>query len=537
MAENQSLSKISFETENEKTVFAVVTSLSEDIDYSEKWLDDQLVEYGCSGLNILQTAHEKIAELLADNKPGRVMLGNIIDASVNVELSDDFLSASLHIMAPEGGRLPITKELVEALNNKEISLNLVDKNKIAGLMKKALIIDPGESIDDVIVTGRAPKHGKDTQFKCLVEDVTDRRPNERDDGSVDYYDLGEIPSVEVGCELMALLEPVPGVDGLSVTGHELKARVAKKLKFRKCKGAETSPTDPELLISNKKGQSVINNRGVAIENVHTGHIEYDGTLVVKGDVTSGMKINVTGDVQVFGLVNDACIEAGGNIDLKLGAIGNAGGLGEKIHINCKGNLYAGQLESVSVKVNGDVFIKSRISNCHVNAGHQVIVGNRFQDKSGIVGGHITAGSVIRTETLGSAVGALTAVNIACGDEVLERLDLITQEITYFEEILVKLVKLAVGLAKKQTEEEKKLLAKVKSDIKEIKAKVNSFISEKYEIEAAIERTSNGKIIVQKETYPGVTVKIVHKEKTVKSRYGQGAFLLVDNILAFNSAIS
>ncbi len=546
MSNNPLLPKISFETENEKSVFAVVISSTEEIEYTDEWLDSQLIKYGCAGLNVLQTAHEKIVELLVSNKPGRVMLGNIIDASVNVEVSDDLLTASLQIIAPEGGRLPITSELVEALNSKEISLNLVDKNRIAELMQKALIIESGETIDVVIASGKAPKHGKDTQFECLVKDVTDRKPSERDDGSLDYYDLGEIPSVEAGCKLMKQTEPVPGINGQSVTGRELTAKTAKKLKFKKCKGAEISSTDPELLISTKKGQPIINDRGVIVEDVHTvkkvdlhtGHIEYDGSLVVLGDVMSGMKIKVTGDVQVFGSVTDACIEADGNIDLKLGAIGCVeGSSGKKMQINCNGNLYAGQLENVSVKVKGDVIIKSRISNCEVNAGHQVVVGNKFQDKSGIVGGHTTAGSVIRTEMLGSAAGTLTSVAIACSDEILKRLDLINEDIAYFEEILVKLVRLAVGLAKKQAEEEKELLTKVKSDTKEIKTNVNGLISEKYEIEAAIERTGKGKIIVQKETYHGATVKILLKEKTVKSKYGQGAFLLVDDTLTFNSAMS
>ncbi len=546
MPENSPLAKIDFETENDITVFAITHSSPENIEYSEQWLNDLLTEYGCCGLNVLNSAHEKLADLLASNKEGRVMLGYKVDAEVKVTVSDDLLSARLYITAAEGGVAPNSKELALALTSNDINLKLVDKKNIVDLVLKSQVVEPGETVEVVIANGRAPEHGKDSQFKCLLENVTDRRPNEREDGSIDYYDLGEIPCIDTGCQLMKKTEPTPAKNGRSVTGQMLKARIGKKLPFNHCKGAEVSPVDPELLISTIKGQPVISERGVTVENVHivnnvnlhTGHIEYDGSLVVKGDVASGMKINVTGDVQVFGMVENACIDAGGNIDIKLSAIGRADSLGveERMQINCGGNLSAGQLQNVYANVQGDVLIKSRVSNSEVKAGHQVIVGNPQQEKSGIVGSFITAGSVIRAEVLGSSAGTLTTVSIACSDKILDDYESIKQDISEYEELLGRMLGLAVGLSKKSSKDAKELLAKVKEDTKEIKAKVNEMISKKYDLEASIEHTSAGKIIVQKEAHHGVTVKIMLKEQEIKSRYGKGVFLLYDNALAFNTVL-
>ncbi len=547
MSTKQAIGKIYFETEDELIVFAVVNSSSDEFEYAEEWLEEQLIAYGCAGLNVLKTAHEKLTELFASNKQGRVMLGYKIDSKVGLELSEDQLVAKLYITAPEGGNSPGSKELVEVLNSKDVSLSLVDKKKIVDLVRKSQIIAPGESVDIVIANGRAPQHGKDTQFECLLENVTDRRPNKRDDGSIDYYDLGEIPCVDVGSELMKQIAPTPSRNGRSVTGKDLKARVGKILKFNKCKGAEVSLDNPEILIATEKGQPIITNKGVIIEKIYmvenvdiqTGHIEFDGTLVVKGDVASGMKINVTGDVQVFGIVENACIEAGGNIDIKLGAIGRAESLGSegKMQINCKGNLSAGQLENVIANVQGDVLIKSRISNCQVKAGYQVIVGNPRQEKSGIVGGSIIAGSVIRAEVLGSSAGTLTSVAIACSEEILNNFDRIKAEITEYEELLGKMLNLTVGLSKKSSEKSKKLLIKVKKDTQEVKAKVNALINQKYELETAIKDASSGKIIVQKEAFQGVTVKIMLKEQQIKSKYNKGMFVLFNGSMSFNSVMS
>jgi hypothetical protein len=544
MPENQTLEKINIETEDELTVFAVVNSSSEEIEYSEDWLEDRLIECGCSGLKVLKAAHEKIAELFATNKAGRVMLGHKIDAAVDVKVSDDLLTAWLYIKSAEGGNSPGSKELVDALNSQELNLNLVDKKKIIDLVLQSKIVEPGDSVNAVIASGRAPIHGKDTQFECLLENVSDRRPSARDDGSLDYYDLGEIPCVEAGVELMKQVAPLPGKNGHSVTGQELKAYVGKKIKFSKCIGAEVSSADPEVLVSTLKGQPIVSDRGVSVENIHivknvdihTGHIDFDGSLVVKGDVASGMKIKVTGDVQIFGVVENASIDAGGNIDIKLGAIGQVKSdrYKEKMQINCDGNLTAGQLENLVANVKGDIFVKSRISNCEVKAGHQVIVGNTQQKKSGIVGGYITAGSVIRAEVLGSSAGTETTVVIACSDEINNAFSSIKTEIKEEKELLAKMLDLGDALAKKNSAENKELFVMVKKDTKQVKAKVNESIAQKYAIEEAMEHSSSGKIMVQKEAHQGVSVRIMLKEQNVKTRFGKGSFMLSEGVMAFNS---
>jgi uncharacterized protein (DUF342 family) len=186
-----------------------------------------------------------------------------------------------------------------------------------------------------------------------------------------YYDLGEIVSIDEGCHLMRKHPPTASKNGKNVTGHELSAITGKKLNFNKCKGAAVSPDDQDLLVSSIKGQPVITDRGVNIERVYsvknvdlrTGHVEYDGSLVVKGDVVSGMKVKVSGDVQILGIVENACIEAGGNVDIKFGVVGHVQDKEAEncMQINCEGNLTAAYLENATINVQGDVLIKSRVN--------------------------------------------------------------------------------------------------------------------------------------------------------------------------------
>ena len=526
--------------DNDVIVCADILSGTDDIEYSEEWLMQQLNQQGFSGLSVIPEAHKKIAELIKNNTPGRVKLGQKIDAEAKVIVSQDLLSAVLRITAAKGGKAIETKAIVSALENKKIDLDQVDKQRVVKLIRESLLIEPGQAIEGVIAQGNPPQHGKNTVFEYLPDHVIDRKPHERADGTLDYYDLGELVCLDEGTALMRKHPPVMGINGLSVTGLELPARVANTFAFAKCKGAEVSSDDPDVLVSTIKGLPVIIDRGVNIENLYTvqnvglesGHIEYDGSVIVKGDVASDMKIKVSGDVQIFGMVENASIEAIGNIDIKLGAVGHAVDhkAENKMQIRCKGNLTAAYLENAFVDVQGDILIKSRISNC------EVIVGNRQQHKSGIVGGSVTAGLLVRAEVLGSSGGALTQVAIACDSDSLEKLDELKKVIVEHDERLVKNLGLMVSLSKKHTEEAKLSLQKLKPETEELKATINELIKQKGEIEAAIEQSGSGKIIVQKEVYPGVTLKILDQEQIIQSGYGPGSFLRINGLMSHTSSI-
>jgi len=531
--------KIQVDT-GEKMLYVAILSDAKGVKYSSEWLEQQLVKQGYSWLVIPSSVHKFIEKHLSKNLPARISIAPLVDAEVKVIVSVDLLSASLHITSAKGGNDITTTDVIEALKDKNIDFGLVNKKRIVGLVKKSKVVQAGETIEVVVAKGIPPKHGVDTQFECLVNNVTDRTPRLRQDGTMDYYDLGEIPCLEEGCELMRKYPPEPAVLGKSVTGIELSGRIAKTLNFTRCKGAQVSPTDSGLLISKIKGQPVIGIKGVGVDNIYTvknvglrtGHIDYDGTVVVLGDVVSGMKIKATGDVQIYGMVENADIESDGNIDIKLGAVGrsNKKEISNCMKIYCKGDLTAGYLENVSGYVEGNILVKSRISNCELQAGNQVIVGNKEQEKSGIVGGHIIAGSMIRTEALGSTGCALTRVELAYKKDILEQYEGIKRLIVAKNELLMTKLSKMMKLSKKQeeqSEEESRILNQLKEETEVIKLRSIELIKEQDEMEQELALTGAKKIIVKKETYPGVIIKIKDEELEIKSRCGKGTFFLTD----------
>jgi uncharacterized protein (DUF342 family) len=72
--------------------------------------------------------------------------------------------------------------------------------------------------------------------------------------------------------------------------------------------------------------------------------------------------------------------------------------------------------------------------------------------------------------------------------------------------------------------------------KSFKATINDLIKQKDKIESAIEQMSMGKIIAQREAYPGVTMKILDQDKEIKSEFKQGTFFLKEGIIAHDSSL-
>lgn len=547
MTDEQVLARLSIKTdEDEITVFAVIVAGEEVVEYSEQHLEQQLEQQGLSGLTLLETAQTEITELFTKKISGKVKLGVKKDAKVELVVSKDLLSANLIITAASGGQPIGTEGVVAVIDEQGIDYQLINKKRIVGLVRKSRMVEPGSTVEVIIAKGVPPVHAKDTQFECLIDGATDRKPSQREDGTLDYYDLGEILCVDEGSELMRKHPPEPGKVGRTVMGDEIAVRIGKQFSFKKSKGAKVSPIDQNLLIAEIKGQPIIAEKGISVDKVltvknvdiHTGHIDYDGSVIVKGDVVSGMKIKVTGDAQIFGMVENASIEAGGNIDIKLGAIGHADDLEDEnaMHINCLGNLSAAYLENALVNVQGDILIKSRVSNCEVSAGHQIVVGNHNQQKSGIVGGHVNAGSLIRAEVLGSSGCATTYVAIVCKPEILAEFKTIKQTISEHDEMLMKKLGMMVGLSKKHTEESRLQLVELKIETEAMKVTINDLIKHKTEIELLMASAGEGKVIVQKEAYPGVNIKILDQEQEIKAKYSVGSFLLVEGVLSHNSSV-
>src|SRR5690606_7536261 len=171
----------------------------------------------------------------------------------------------------------------------------------------------GQAGSFVIAEGNEATRGSNGHFK-LAKDVDVKKGlKEREDGTVDYKELQEFPSIERGQIIGVVVPPKPGIPGTTVTGHPVLPEELHPITVQVRRGAmlidgnkvaATEPGSPEV---NWKGQlavvsivpKLVLNHDVTLE---TGNIHFVGQIELHGSVQDGMAVDANESLTVYGNV-------------------------------------------------------------------------------------------------------------------------------------------------------------------------------------------------------------------------------------------
>jgi uncharacterized protein len=382
--------------------------------------------------------------------------------------------------------------------------------------------------EEILVAEAVPaKDGDRAKIKFFFDTSNEFTPKEDSDGRIDYKDVSLLHNVEKGNQLCRRIPPTPGTPGSTVTGKIIAPRPGPDRVLPLGKNTEVSPNDPDLLIAASGGSVTFNRQNSKVEvnpnleikgdvDFKTGNIEFNGSLIVTGDVKAGFKIKATGDVEVGGCVEDATVEAGGNIIIKKGFIGRGNGLvcgggditikyvqGQKVI--CEGNLnLGGELLHSQIKVSGNVYLTSR--------------------KGAIIGGSVMAQGSVETSQLGSESYTATEVAVGHDYKLADRLEEIDKEIVQITKNIDKIKKALYALSRMKIQlkgelppEQQHLFERMQQTIKSLPEQKTELKDEKTRIEKSLEEHHNCYVAVKKTLYPGVKISIGKFNKAFNER--------------------
>ena len=103
----------------------------------------------------------------------------------------------------------------------------------------------------------------------------------------------------------------------------------------------------------------------------TGNIEYSGNVCVLGNVKTGFSIKADGDVEVRGVVENATVEATGNVTIARGMNGMSKGT-----ITAGGNVVAKFLENANVNAGGYVHSEAILHSNVICKGEVTVTGKK-----------------------------------------------------------------------------------------------------------------------------------------------------------------
>ncbi len=217
---------------------------------------------------------------------------------------------------------------------------------------------------------------------------------------VDYMSLNFIRNVSKGEPICRIFAPTDGVPGRTVLDRELTAVDGKKASAPVGRNTELSEDGSELLAS-MTGHVEFSGRSFQVKPVleiagnvdySTGNINFLGDVHIHGDVCNGFTVRAVGSITVDGVVESCTIEAGGDLIMVKGALGN-----NQAVIRSHRGIYTKYLENASVCAHENLQADC-IMNCDVysDATVQVRTGQGI-----IIGGNIHAAKEVNATTVGA----------------------------------------------------------------------------------------------------------------------------------------
>jgi len=527
---------IQFEFNDEQTLLYASFTAPDEFDYIDNtWVTQKINELSCQDWFISDDAiNEMIENYNAKSPPKIIKIAEQQDAIIQLTMSEDKMAAYMTMTPAHGGKQIRLTGLKKMLDAKAI---------VYGIQKQA-ITDclAAQQADNVcIAVGTPVTNGTDASFQCLLPKAKQRRPQINQKGSIVWRDLGEIFTVHPDDQLMQRTPADPGKPGRNILGQEVKPNPVEDPGFAAGLDGTEVISEQNLLVATITGQPVIVTHGIKVEpkitledvDLSSGHIKFDGSVVIKGNLTKLMKVQATGDVIVHGIMEAAEIDAGGDVTIRGPIIGNGqvrdpNGLldPETAIIKAKGSISAKLIEYGYLSAQNNIFIEDLALHSELSALNEIIVG-KGTGRGHLVGCHAQSSLLIKTVDAGSSIGVTTLLEIGLNPDALERLEKYAEDIKTHQATLKNINQLIASLMEKLTKNNVPVLQKAINTKNHQEQLLNELEQASSVYEACQARLASGLILVDQCCYAGAQIIINHRIKKINEDTRNKTFMLKD----------
>jgi len=247
-------------------------------------------------------------------------------------------------------------------------------------------------------------------------------------------------------------------------------------------------------------------------DIHSGHINYDGSLMVKHNIEAGFKVTVSGDIFVKGTITKAHVHAGGSINVSGGV--NADDIDDEhnCYLEAEGDISAKYFHHTNVHCKGDIHAAEYLMQCRAVAQGSVNVGQE-RGRGCIIGGHTSSNSSINAKILGSEAYLNTVVTLGSDNELHKEATSLKHKLKRRqreEEQLANILK-KIQDQEKPTNIGKVTLdkaRKIENTVKLLQERVNAMKGRLGELEAQLIPTNELAVRITNRIFPNVLITIL-----------------------------
>lgn len=328
-----------------------------------------------------------------------------IDAKPFVHVALNRMAAWILVFPPmDGGQDIRMEQLQEALRdsgvlsgiNEAVLLSIVEARRYFELLP--------------VAWGTPSRQGADGY---LIETLPHTPPPIPDDqwpvDPTTYLDQRYLRQVRKGDVICEAAPPRHGEPGMDVSGMPIPARSGKPVVLSG--GQNTIVTQGTYLVADTDGH-VYYKQGLYHVQPHTviqgdltedyGQNHFPGNVTILGDIPARIVLQASGSVIVHGLVEGAVIEAGGDVVIAGGVLGD-----DRAMIRAKGAVRTKYLENCVIYAGGLVETEG-IIGAHVYSNDRIYA---LHGRGTVIGGKLSATHRIDANIIGSMAERLTEITL------------------------------------------------------------------------------------------------------------------------------
>ena len=450
-----------------------------------------------------------------------------IDASMKINVVDNKMRVTASFEPAQGEGKIITPEVViEKLSSMDIKTGIKHDN----INKMCNENIPRNSL--ILAEGITPSVGDKARLEMYVK-LPPRKAVERENGGVDFYDLGEIPSAEVGDELYRKIPPTKGTSGKNVFGEEIEGIYGRDLTIILGRGTAVDDKDENLVRATKNGVIQIKNNILHISEIYTvkgdvdfstGNLNFNGSIKIGGTVKAGFEVRAKGFVEIKGFVEDAQVIADGDVIVKKGFVGSGSGL-----IMSGQDVYVKYVENQHIEADRDIIINGEAYHATILSCRSVYTQGK---KGAIVGGQCIAKKNIEAHYFGSVATPLTIIKIGVDPKLEENLKKVEDVIAISQEALNKIEQNVAFLNRQKINsngilppEKQIIYDKLEKTKKTLPAKLEDLQQTRKELLIEQKNLDEVNAVADKGVYPKVQVHIGNQRIIIYDKLGPSRFRL------------
>lgn len=447
-----------------------------------------------NAINLAPRAPEKFAELRENMT---ICISDTeLTASIVFNMTSDALALS--------SRDSLRKEALELLKEKGIVYGI-----------KADIFN-GEIISGksyVIAEGLQPVNGDDAIINMYQ--LLEAKPEVREDGRVDFYELKLINRIKAGSWLGERIEATEGFPGKTVKGNVIKPVKGRtyQLNYDRNSVQEIFDNHKTTLYARINGAVSYTNGKISVSNhleidgdvgLATGNLKFDGFVTIKGTVNDGFSVEATKDIEINGELGLGTVK---HIISSEGSIYIRGGISAKdrVEIKAANNVFIKFTDNSHIVCNGSLHIGYYCLNSNLSA--KEIVMDASDGK--IIGGHIKAEIRVSAPIIGSDIEKKTVIEVTGFNrsEMLHRLDVIFRNISELrsEQQKKKMVVSSMDGTKQLDNFKRKEYNDANERLFAIRDEIKKLEEDRKSIAGYLKTHGEGEITAAKRIYPNCTL--------------------------------